>query len=133
MNEDLVVELDLPYAEAVETVTSALAEEGFGILTRIDLHEAFAEKLGEDFRDYTILGACNPPLAFKAVNTSPEVGMFLPCNVTVEEAGEGSIVRFLDPDLIMGQAQFGDMPAMLEVAQDAKARLTRAADAIRSG
>jgi len=131
MNDELVVELDQPYAEAVETVTAALAEEGFGVLTRIDLHDAFAEKLGESFRNYTILGACNPRLAFKAVNASPEVGMFLPCNVTVEEHGEGSVVRFLDPDLIMGQAQFGEMPAMQEVAADAKARLTRTAKAIR--
>jgi uncharacterized protein (DUF302 family) len=132
MNESFTVELALPYEEALDRVTEALKAEGFGVLTRIDLHEAFAEKLGESFRNYTILGACNPPLAFKAVSASPEVGMFLPCNVTVEAAGsDASVVRFLDPDLIMGQASFGHIPEMNEVAVDAKERLGRAVVALR--
>lgn len=133
MNDSFTVELSLAHAEALDRVTDALKAEGFGVLTRIDLHAAFAEKLGESFRNYTILGACNPPLAFKAVNASPEVGMFLPCNVTVEETGtDACTVRFLDPDLIMGQAAFGEMPEMMEVAVEAKERLMRAADALRA-
>lgn len=133
MDESLTVELPLHYAEAVDRVTEVLKAEGFGILTRIDLHEAFAEKLGESFRNYTILGACNPALAFKAINASAEVGLFLPCNVTVEEAGpNASVVRFLDPDLFMGQADFFDIPEIRDVGADAKARLTRAASALRN-
>ena len=133
MDEAFTVELPLSYADALDRVTSELKAEGFGVLTRIDLHSAFAEKLGEAFRNYTILGACNPPLAFKAVNASPEVGLFLPCNVTVEETGpSSSVVRFLDPDLIMGQAVFGKIPAMQEVAADAKTRLTRVAGRLRT-
>jgi uncharacterized protein (DUF302 family) len=134
MDEVFSFELPVTYPEAVERVTDALKAEGFGVLTRIDLHEAFAEKLGESFRNYTILGACNPPLAFKAVSTSAEVGLFLPCNVTVEEAGpERSQVRILDPDLIMGQAAFGEMPAVQEVAVEAKARLLRVSAALNAG
>lgn len=133
MDDSFTVELSLSYADALERVTDALKAEGFGILTRIDLHKTFEEKLGESFRNYTILGACNPPLAFKAINASPEVGMFLPCNVTVEEAGpDASIVRFLDPDLIMGQAEFGEIPEMMEVAVEAKERLARAANSLRA-
>ncbi len=132
MDDSFTVELSLPYADALDRVTDALKAEGFGVLTRIDLHKAFEEKLGEPFRNYTILGACNPSLAFKAINASPEVGMFLPCNVTVEEAGpDASIVRFLDPDLIMGQAAFGEIPEMMEVAVEAKERLARAASSLR--
>ena len=132
MGDSVFVELSLPYAEALDRVTDALMAEGFGVLTRADLHDAFAEKLGVSFRKYTILGACNPALAFKALNASPEVGLFLPCNVTVEEAGpSSSLVRFIDPALIMGQASFGDLPAMQEVAKEAKQRLTRVAAAIR--
>ena len=121
------------FENAIEAVTSELSKEGFGIISEIDVSATFKKKIDVDFKKYTILGACNPPLAFKAVNASPEVGMFLPCNVTVEETGPGaSTVRFLDPDLIMGQAAFGEMPEMMEVAVEAKERLMRAADALRA-
>jgi uncharacterized protein (DUF302 family) len=132
MNTTFDFELPLAFDEAVERVTAELQTEGFGVLTRADLHEAFEEKLGETFRPYVILGACNPPLAFRALNAHPEVGLFLPCNVTVEAAGEGaSRVRILDPDLIMGQEEFGEDPVMREIAADAKARLERASAAMR--
>jgi uncharacterized protein (DUF302 family) len=133
MDNTFDFEIRLGFEEAVERVTGALKAEGFGVLTRADLHEAFREKLGEEFRPYVILGACNPPLALKALTAHPEVGLFLPCNVTVEAAGEGaSRIRILDPDLIMGQAAFGRDPVMREVAAEARTRLERAAEAIRA-
>ena len=93
------VRLPAPQPETVGRVIDALMEEGFGVLTRIDIHEAFEEKLGIAFRPYTILGACNPRLAHRALSAAPEVGLLLPCNVTVEEmTGSGSLVRIINPD-----------------------------------
>ena len=134
MNEAFEVELDRPFDAAVQEVTDALKAEGFGVLTRADLDQAFREKLGEDFRPYTILGACNPPLALRALNARPEVGLFLPCNVTVEAVSEGhSLVRLLNPMAIMGQASFADDPAMTEVAEEAHARIRRVARSLGPG
>ena len=126
MNDGFEVELPLPFADAIERVSDALKEEGFGILTRIDLDQAFREKLGRDFRPYAILGACNPPLAFRAVTARPEVGLYLPCNVTVEAVDDAtSQVRLLDPAAIMGQASFADDPEMIAVAKEARAKIER--------
>ena len=91
------VTLDTPYAESLERVIDALKEEGFGVLSRIDIHDAFKEKLGIEFRNYSILGACNPPLAHKALSNRPDAGLMLPCNVIVEENDDGTLVRIVDP------------------------------------
>src|SRR5690606_20567519 len=90
--------LPQPYEQALGTVTAALKTQGFGVLTRIDVRATLKEKLGEDFRPYTILGACNPPLAHKALTAAPEIGLLLPCNVTVEQTQPGqSLVRIANP------------------------------------
>jgi len=125
------VHLKADHAEAVGLVTAALKEQGFGVLTSIDLQAAFKEKIGADFRPYTILGACNPPLAHRALSAEPLVGLMLPCNVTVEAAaGGGSIVRFVNPDAMLGVGSLGEHPALGEVAKDAKARLERVVAAL---
>jgi len=136
MNLSLVPDIRLPESHdaAVERVTTALKAEGFGVLTSIDLKAAFREKLGADFRPYTILGACNPPLAHKALGAEPLVGLMLPCNVTVEDGpAGGSVVRFINPDAMMGVGTLGQESALQEVAADARSRLERVAAALAAG
>jgi uncharacterized protein (DUF302 family) len=123
------VESTLSYDDAVERVAGALKEEGFGILTRIDVRETFREKLDEEFRPYVILGACNPQLAHRALSRRAEVGLMLPCNLTVESRPEGgSIVRIGDPDQFMSFGELGADPAIQDVAAEARTRLRRVAD-----
>ena len=90
--------LDLPFAAALERTRSALKEAGFGIITEIDITETLKQRLGADFRQYRILGACNPALAYEALKSEDKVGTMLPCNVIVQEAtGGGSEVAAIDP------------------------------------
>lgn len=89
--------LNLPYETALEKVVEALKTEGFGILTNIDVKETMKNKLNADFRKYRILGACNPPLAHKALSARPDVGLLLPCNIIVYEEGDTTIVNIIDP------------------------------------
>lgn len=121
------------YEEAVDLVTDALKAEGFGVLTEIDVKSTLKKKLDMDFRPYVILGACNPPLAYQALSSQPEVGMMLPCNVTVE-AGEfgGSIVRILDPKMMMSVGAFGENDLLIDVATKAHEKLSRVAESLRS-
>jgi uncharacterized protein (DUF302 family) len=127
------VTLPLAFAPAVERVTAALQAEGFGVLTRADVHTAFREKLGREFRPYTILGACNPSLAHTALSARPDAGLLLPCNVIVEETGPGtSQVRIVDPDAMMRSAGFELDPVLAGVGGEAAARLRRVADALRA-
>lgn len=132
MSESLGFDVHLPtnHDAAIERVTQALAAEGFGVLTRIDLHEAFAKKLGAAFRPYTILGACNPALAHAAATAEPRVGLLLPCNVTVEAEGAGSLVRIVDPDAMLGVGALAENAEVQRVAKDARERLARVADAL---
>lgn len=127
------VELPLAYAAAKTAVREALKAEGFGVLTEIDLQAAFKEKLGQEFRPYVILGACNPPLAFAAVTADPSVGLLLPCNATVEARDAGhSIVRLADPQAMLATAVAELSPSVREVAADAHQRMQRVATALRS-
>jgi len=122
------------YQQALDRVTGALKAEGFGVLTRIDVHTTLKEKIGAEFRSYAILGACNPPLAHRALSRDAEVGLMLPCNVTVEVApdGNGCIARIADPALMLAVGRFGDDPVLAEVAAEARSRLERVAQALRS-
>jgi uncharacterized protein (DUF302 family) len=125
------IELPLPFADAMGRVKDTLKQEGFGVLTEIDLQTAFREKLGLDFRRYVILGACNPPLAFAAVSADPSVGLLLPCNVTVESAGERrTIVRLTNPEALLATA-LNASPGLKQVAHDASDRMARAAKALQ--
>jgi uncharacterized protein (DUF302 family) len=126
------VELAMPFEASIERVKSALKEEGFGVLSEIDLRAAFKEKLGKEFRQYMILGACNPPLAHAAVTADPSVGLLLPCNVTVESAGEArTVVRLIDPEVMLGGLG-SSMPAeVTAVAKDARARMVRATESLK--
>lgn len=130
---ELAYEIDLhePYEQAVETVTTALKGEGFGVLTRIDVQATLKEKLGADFRPYVILGACNPPLAHRALEAEPRVGALLPCNVTVEQAGEGARVRLVNPFAMLSVGELGENAEVRAVAAEANERLQRVAAALR--
>lgn len=125
----LQVDLDRGFDPAVEQATAALKDEGFGVLTTIDMQEALREKLGVPFRRYTILGACNPPLAHKALTADLDVGLLLPCNVVVyERDGGGTTVAAMAPLAIIGG--FGAGSELEAVATDADRRLRRALDAL---
>lgn len=125
------VKLDLPFDVALARTREALKTEGFGVLTEVDLQAAFKEKLGRAFRPYVILGACNPPLAHTAVSADPEVGLLLPCNVTVEaDADGGSVVRLVDPERLLTTAALDGSAIVGGVAKDAGERLRRVAAAL---
>ena len=120
------VEVPLTFDQAVGRVREALKQEGFGVLTEVDLRAAFKDKLGRDFRPYIILGACNPPLAFKAISTDPSVGLLLPCNVTIEWISDGRTgVRLTDPEALLSTAALASGPELASVARDARERMFR--------
>lgn len=128
------VRLDAPYDEAIERVTEALKEQGFGILTRIDVKDTLKHKIDVDFRPYAILGACNPKLAHRALSARPEVGLLLPCNVTVEASGDGgSMVRIADPDVMMGVGGFEGDSTVAAVAEEARGLLAKAVEKLSAG
>ena len=125
------VTVGAPYAEAVERVVEALKNEGFGVLTRIDVHDTLKEKLDVEFKNYSILGACNPPLAHKALSSRPDAGLMLPCNVIVEETGASStLIRIVDPAAMMQAGGLAGDPVMEAVGGEAGARLKRVAAAL---
>ncbi|HOQ59991.1 MAG TPA: DUF302 domain-containing protein [Vicinamibacterales bacterium] len=126
------VEVPLPYEQALERTTDELKHEGFGVLTAIDVRQTIQQKLGKEFRKYTILGACNPPLAYRAFQAELEVGLLLPCNVVVYETDPGtSVVAAISPMSALAMAS--DNPALREVATEADAKLRRALTALESG
>jgi len=120
--------LNLPYEAALVKVTEALKAEVFGELTSIDVKETMKKKLDVDFRKYTILGACNPPLAHKALTARPDVGLLLPCNVIVYEEDDGTVVNIIDP---LSMTDFIQDPALESVAGEAHQRLKRVSEAIQ--
>ena len=120
-----------PYGETLARTKEALQNQGFGVLSEIDMQQKLKEKLDVDSRAYVILGACNPPLAWKALLAEPEIGLLLPCNVIVYDAGNGeTVVSAVDPDSMLSIV--GGNAAVAEVAEDAKQRLRAALEAIEA-
>jgi uncharacterized protein (DUF302 family) len=122
------VYLTTDFDTAVTRVTEELKKEGFGVLTEIDVKATLKKKLDVDFRPYKILGACNPPLAHKALTIAPEAGLLLPCNVTVSDEGDGRVlISIIDPNQMLN---FLNNPKLEGVANDAEARLRRVAEVL---
>lgn len=117
------VRLTTSFEQALDAVTTALKQEGFGVLTRIDVQNTVKEKLGEEFRPYVIFGACNPHLAHRALTADPSVGVMLPCNVTVEEIGADILITIVNPKAMLTFGSLADNPTIREVAQMANERM----------
>jgi len=128
-NYGMSARLEMPYEQAVEAAKEALKSEGFGVLTEIDVKATLKKKLDVDFRRYIILGACNPPMAYKALSTELEIGLLLPCNVIVYEEGDGSVVSAIDPVEAMAVV---DNPKLKPVAEQVRAKLERVIDSLKS-
>ena len=114
------VSVALPYAEALAATRAALTDQGFGVLTEIDVQATMKTKRDKDMEPYIILGACNPALAEQAIDADRSTGVLLPCNVVVRGDGPGPIVQILDPQLM---AAVTDLPAMTALAEEASTRL----------
>ncbi len=122
--------LPVPYEQAISQVTEALKQEGFGVLTEIDVKATLKKKLGVDFKPYIILGACNPNLAYQALQAEPELGLLLPCNVIVYDNGDGtSTVSIVDPVQMLGVV---GNPALEPIAKEADARLRRVLEHLKA-
>ncbi len=122
-------EVQMTYAEAVEKVTETLKEQGFGILTEIDVKATLKKKLDKDFTDYIILGACNPNLALRALSSEIDIGLLLPCNVAVYRRSEDgtTVVSVLDPELM--ESMTGN-PALKPIAEEAREKVVAALEAL---
>jgi uncharacterized protein (DUF302 family) len=126
-----VIHLNHSYEQALENVTAALKTEGFGVLTRIDVRATMKEKLDKDFRPYTILGACNPPLAYRALSTDTLSGLLLPCNVTVEsDMMGGSVVRIVDPEVMLNVGALRENETLRQVSKEARVKLICVAETL---
>ncbi|HEY1319317.1 MAG TPA: DUF302 domain-containing protein [Streptosporangiaceae bacterium] len=121
------VTVDLPFADAVGQVRAALAENGFGVLTEIDVTATLRARLGEKMEDYIILGACNPPAAHQALGIDRSIGLLLPCNVVVRATAAGTLVEALDPQVMV---TLTGQPELKPVADDVGRRLARALAAL---
>ena len=128
INYGFTKEMDIPYETVIEQAREALKKEGFGILTEIDVREKMKEKLGVDMKKYIILGACNPPNAYKAILAEENIGLMLPCNVIVYEKGSKTVLSVIRPTVAM---QMVDNVELQKVAEEVEAQLKKAFDAIK--
>jgi uncharacterized protein (DUF302 family) len=123
--------IPMDFEQAIDVVTEALKQEGFGVLTDIDVQATLKQKLGEDMPPYRILGACNPPLAHRALSAEPSIGLLLPCNVVVRQDDDGTVrVEVMDPKAVLALT---DNPAVHELAQEVRQRLERVLAAVAGG
>lgn len=127
LNYGFTKEINLPIDEAITVTTEQLQQEGFGVLTRIDLHDKFKEKLGIDFKKYVILGACNPPSAHKAVSVEENIGLLLPCNVILYEREGKTVLSIIKPTVAMNMVE---NEALEGFAKEIEAKLQRAFDGV---
>jgi uncharacterized protein (DUF302 family) len=122
------VQLDLPFDEAMTRTRAALKEQGFGVLTEINVQKTLREKLDAPFRRYVILGACNPALAHRALQAELDIGLLLPCNIVLYEEGSGTMVKMMDPRAALGLVE---NEAIAPVAAEARERLERVVNTLR--
>jgi len=128
INYGFTKEMDIPYGTVIEQVRDALKNEGFGILTEIDVKEKMKEKLGLDMNKYIILGACNPPNAYKAILTEENIGLMRPCNVIMYEKGSKTVLSVIRPTVAMQMIENSELQI---VAEAVEAQLKKSFDAIK--
>lgn len=126
--EETVV-LSLPFDQALAEVKDAFAEQGFGVLTEIDVQQVLRTKIGKEMARYVIVGACNPELAARALDEVPQIGVLLPCNVVVREAAEGVVIEAMDPGVM---ATVTGHEGIRPIADEARARVSDALDRLQS-
>jgi uncharacterized protein (DUF302 family) len=126
------VTLSDPFQQALERVEQALRAEGFGVLTSIDVQATLKEKLNREFRPYTILGACNPTLAHRALLADRSAGVMLPCNVTLETNDAGTVISIVNPEAMLTVGPLGENPELQQIAAEARARLERVAESLEA-
>ena len=122
-----IKELEMSFNDAVEKVTEELRKEGFGVLSTIDLKEKFKEKLNIDFKNYLILGVCNPPFAYKSLLAEENLGLLLPCNVIIYEKGKTTVVGIIKPSSAMGMI---DNDELSEIAAGIETKLKKVSEAL---
>ncbi len=133
MNLGISTSLETSFEDAVARTRQALAEQGFGVLTEIDVKATLKAKLGHDMEDYLILGACNPPLAHRAIEANPQIGMLLPCNVVVRTDPDQTgtiLVEAMNPGLLV---EVTGEPALRPIAEEVTAKLQAAIDTLKQG
>ena len=128
MDYGITIRTPIPFAEAVARVREALKAQGFGVLTEIDVQATLRDKLGQNMEDYLILGACNPPLAHRALDTDRRIGLLLPCNVVVRTADGQTIIEALNPQVM---AAVTGQPSLKPVADEATSRIRAALDSLK--